>query len=50
MVKKAGASFTYGDTRLGQGFDNARVFLKQNQKIADEIAKKIREAATTPAE
>ncbi|MBI4132635.1 MAG: recombinase RecA [Candidatus Sungbacteria bacterium] len=50
VVKKAGASFTYGGTRLGQGFDNARVFLKQNPKIADEIAKKIKEAAATPAE
>lgn len=52
VIKKAGASFSVGGTRLGQGFDNARLFLKQNPKIADDIAKKIREAIAvgTPAE
>ncbi len=49
VVKKAGASFTYEGLRLGQGFDNARIFLKQNPKTAEEIAKKIREAITAPA-
>lgn len=49
VVKKAGASFTYEGTRLGQGFDNARMFLKQNPKIAEEISKKIRDAITAPA-
>lgn len=50
VVKKAGASFTYEGLRLGQGFDNARIFLKQNPKTAEEIAKKIREGAAAPAE
>lgn len=49
VVKKSGASFTFEGTRLGQGFDNARMFLKQNPKIAEEIGKKIREAITAPA-
>ena len=49
VVKKAGASFTFEGTRLGQGFDNARMFLKQNTKIAEDIGKKIREAITAPA-
>src|SRR3989338_5366249 len=49
VVKKAGASFTFEGTRLGQGFDNARLFLKQNSKLAEEIAKKIKEAMATPA-
>ena len=49
VIKKAGASFTYEGTRLGQGFDNARVFLKQNPKIADELTKKIKQAAAAAA-
>ncbi len=45
VIKKAGASFTYEGTRLGVGFDNARMFLKQNPKIAEELTKKIKQAA-----
>ena len=44
VIKKSGASYLYGGTRLGQGFDNARTFLKENGKIGDEITKKIKEA------
>ena len=43
LVKKSGASFTYETTKLGQGFDNARNFLKENTKIREEILKKIKE-------
>ena len=50
VVKKAGASFTFEGTRMGQGFDNARMFLKQNPKLAEDIAKKIKEAITVPSE
>jgi len=50
VVKKAGASFTFEGTRLGQGFDNARTFLKQNSKTAEDITKKIKEAIATQAE
>ena len=42
LLKKSGASITYDSTRLGQGFENAKLFLKENPKIRDEIAKKIR--------
>ena len=45
IVKKSGASFSYGNVRLGSGFDNARLFLKENPKVAEEITKKIKEAA-----
>jgi recombination protein RecA len=43
FVKKAGASLSYEGTKLGVGFDNAKNFLKENQKITEEIMKKIRE-------
>ncbi len=42
IIKKAGAFYSYGDTKLGQGRENARLFLKENTTIADEIEKKIR--------
>jgi recombination protein RecA len=41
-VDKSGAWFSYGDTRLGQGKENARQFLKANPEIAQEIENKIR--------
>ncbi len=49
VVKKSGASYTHEGTRLGQGFDNARMFLKQNPKLAEDIGKKIKEAMAAPA-
>ena len=43
IVKKAGSSLTYGETRLGVGFENAKQFLKENPRIRDELMKKLRE-------
>ncbi|QQG45336.1 MAG: recombinase RecA [Candidatus Sungiibacteriota bacterium] len=43
VIKKSGASLTYGIIKLGQGFDNAKNYLKDNPKVRDEIMKKIRE-------
>ncbi|MDD2917194.1 MAG: recombinase RecA [Candidatus Gracilibacteria bacterium] len=42
IIKKSGAFYSYGETKLGQGRENARQFLKDNSAIADEIEKKIR--------
>src|SRR4030088_816267 len=43
LVKKAGAFFSYGETRLGQGRENAREFLKKNPEMAQEIERLIRQ-------
>src|SRR6476646_612404 len=43
LVKKAGAFFSYGETRLGQGRENAREFLKKNTEMAQEIERLIRQ-------
>lgn len=43
LVKKSGASLTYDTVKLGQGFDNAKHFLKENPKVSDELMKKIHE-------
>ncbi|MFC1742525.1 recombinase RecA [Candidatus Riflebacteria bacterium] len=42
IVKKTGSWYAYGEMKLGQGKDNARLFLKENQDIANEIEEKIR--------
>jgi recombination protein RecA len=44
ILEKTGAWYNYGKERIGQGKDNARDFLKQNPKIAQEIEAKIRAA------
>jgi len=44
LVKKAGAFFTYGETRLGQGRENAKVFLSQNEETALALENEIRNA------
>ncbi|AXH16153.1 recombinase RecA [Malaciobacter mytili] len=41
IVDKAGAWFSYGDTKIGQGKENSKVFLKDNPQIAKEIEEKI---------
>ncbi|EKD55510.1 MAG: hypothetical protein ACD_60C00004G0020 [uncultured bacterium] len=43
LVDKAGAWFSYKNQRIGQGKDNARIFLKEHKEIAEEIEKQIRE-------
>ena len=44
IIRKAGAWFTYESDQLGQGKENARNFLKNNPKIAEEIDRRIRAA------
>ncbi|MEG1835706.1 MAG: recombinase RecA [Oscillospiraceae bacterium] len=44
IVKKSGAWFSYNETRLGQGRDNVKIFLKSDKEMSDEIEGKIREA------
>ncbi|KNG92411.1 recombinase RecA [Pseudaestuariivita atlantica] len=44
VVEKSGSWFSYGDERIGQGRENAKTFLKENTRIANEIEDKIRAA------
>jgi recombination protein RecA len=44
VVEKSGAWYSYGDERIGQGRENAKLFLKQNPATAAEIEDKIRAA------
>ena len=42
IIEKAGAWFSYNGEKLGQGRENAKQVLRENQALADEIEKKIR--------
>ena len=47
VIKKAGAFFSYGDVRLGQGRESAKNYLAQNPEVAREIEQKVRATAIT---
>jgi len=47
VIKKSGNSYAYGETKLGVGRENAKLFLRQNPKILKEIKKEIVVAART---
>ena len=42
IVKKSGSWYNYEDTKLGQGRENVKKFLDDNQDLADEINAKVR--------
>jgi recombination protein RecA len=44
IVGKSGSWWTYGETRIGQGRENAKAFLEEHMDLATEIETKIREA------
>ncbi|HEX5826879.1 MAG TPA: recombinase RecA, partial [Candidatus Limnocylindrales bacterium] len=49
VVTKTGAWFTFGDTRLGQGREASKEFLKTNRDVAAEIDRRIRAKMTEVA-
>ncbi len=50
LVDKRGAYFRYGDTLLGQGRENAKIFLYENPEILDELEYLLRREAGLPIE
>jgi recombination protein RecA len=51
LVEKSGAWFSCGGDRIGQGRDNARLFLRENTDVAEKLEKALREklGLATPA-
>ena len=45
VVEKSGAWFSYDSTRIGQGRENAKQFLRDHPDMADSIEKKVRDQA-----
>jgi recombination protein RecA len=50
VVSRSGTWYAYGDTRLGQGRENARQFLRDNPEMLAEIRAKVIEVKITPPE
>lgn len=48
IIKKAGAFFTYGDTKLGQGRENAKDYLMQHPELASQLESTIRASTAAP--
>lgn len=43
LIQKSGSWYSYGDERIGQGRDNAKLFLENNPDVTAELEKKLRE-------
>ena len=43
IIEKSGAWYSYNGEKIGQGKENAKIFLKNNPEIADEVESMIRE-------
>jgi recombination protein RecA len=50
VVEKSGSWFSYDSQRIGQGRENAKVFLKQNPEMAARIESAVRQNAGLIAE
>ncbi len=49
IIDKRGSFYNYGETRLGQGRENAKAFLRENPEMADEIEAAVRSDSKPPA-
>ena len=43
IIQKSGSWYSYNDERLGQGRENAKLYLKENPQIRQDIQQKIRD-------
>lgn len=48
IIQKSGSWFSYGDIRLGQGRENAKIYFKENRNIALEVENAIRSKHNLP--
>ena len=47
VIQKSGSWFSYGEMRMGQGREQARALLKENQELFQEIRKKVLDIRAT---
>ena len=48
VIEKRGSFYSYGETKLGQGRENVKTFLRENPEIAGQIEHDVRQAAALP--
>jgi recombination protein RecA len=44
IIQKSGAWYSYGEQRIGQGRENAKLFLKDNVTLMAEVEAKVKES------
>ena len=42
IIEKTGAWYSYGDTRIGQGRENAKTYLKENPDVSSRLVKEVK--------
>ncbi|MDE1925222.1 MAG: recombinase RecA [Patescibacteria group bacterium] len=42
VVHKSGSSYSFGEEKLGRGYDASRTYLRENKKVANEVLKEIK--------
>jgi recombination protein RecA len=47
FIRKSGTFFSYKEEKLGQGRENAKLYLEKNQKLAKEVAKLVKDKLVT---
>lgn len=50
IINKSGAWYAYNDAKIGQGRENAKLYLKENPQVMAEVEKKVREHYGLPVE
>jgi recombination protein RecA len=48
IIGKSGAFYSFGDTKLGQGRENSKAFLRNNKDVAEQITSLIMEKTSPP--
>ena len=48
VIQKTGTWFSFGDEKIGQGKENARIYLKENMKLLNKLEAEVRKAAGMP--
>jgi len=43
IIQKSGAWYSYGDQRIGQGRENAKLFLRDNAELTAEVETRVKE-------
>ncbi len=49
VIHKSGSSYSYGEEKLGRGYDAARTSLRENKKVSNEILKEIKKRLSEAA-
>ncbi len=48
IIVKSGAWFAYNDAKIGQGRENAKIYLKENPEVMEEVENRVREKYNLP--